>query len=311
MPRFSIIVPVYNVAKYLRGCLASIQSQTLTDFECLLVDDGSTDASAAIIDEIATADPRFKAFHKQNGGVSSARNMGLDHAQGEYICFVDADDTIASTYLEDLHKTMGEGADSAMCGFQVRGTRDDRTYTVVPDTSKTESLEENLLEFYDYHQSYWQHYLWNRMFRRAVIEAHHLRFREDIYYKEDGLFVVQYLCRSNGLVGCMDKVDYYYNTDNQGAIAKIAGKFDPRLITNLKAHQLIIVELKRFAIASAVMTKAIDQAKSVANWIVIAICNYGKRYFYMIPQVEWIMLQILGFCAYSDWRLTRLIRTRR
>ena len=99
MPRFSIIVPVYNIAKYLRGCLASIQSQTLTDFECLLIDDGSTDGSSAIIDEIATTDPHFKAFHKQNGGVSSARNVGLDHAQGEYICFVDADDTIASTYL--------------------------------------------------------------------------------------------------------------------------------------------------------------------------------------------------------------------
>lgn len=87
-PTISIIVPVYNTKQYLGNCINSILSQTYTDFELLLVDDGSPDGSGDICDEYAAKDERVKVFHKENGGVSSARNLGLDNAQGEWICFV-------------------------------------------------------------------------------------------------------------------------------------------------------------------------------------------------------------------------------
>lgn len=94
MPYFSIIIPVYNVAPYLRECLDSVLKQSFADWEAICVNDGSTDGSGAILDEYAAKDKRFRVFHKENGGVSSARNLALDNARGEWIWFVDGDDVI-------------------------------------------------------------------------------------------------------------------------------------------------------------------------------------------------------------------------
>ena len=101
-PVVSIIVPVYNAEKFLNRCIDSILAQTYTDWELLLIDDGSKDASGRICDEYATKDERIRVFHKENGGVSSARNLGLDHAQGEWITFVDSDDYIEENFLKSF-----------------------------------------------------------------------------------------------------------------------------------------------------------------------------------------------------------------
>ena len=92
MPSISVIVPVYQAEAYLQGCIESVKSQTFTDWELLLIDDGSRDGSPAICDRSAAEDPRIRAFHKPNGGVSTARNLGLQEARGEYIAFLDSDD---------------------------------------------------------------------------------------------------------------------------------------------------------------------------------------------------------------------------
>ena len=101
-PAISIIVPVYNAEKYLRRCIDSILSQSLTDFELILIDDGSTDRSPLICDEYATRDKRIRLIHKKNDGVSAARNDGIDIAQGEFITFVDSDDWVDEVYLYTL-----------------------------------------------------------------------------------------------------------------------------------------------------------------------------------------------------------------
>ncbi len=108
MPYFSIIVPVYNVAPYLREALDSVLAQTFTDWECLCVDDGSTDGSSAILDEYAAKDARFRVWHKENGGVSSARNLGLDNARGEYIGFLDPDDILMPERFALAHQILVE-----------------------------------------------------------------------------------------------------------------------------------------------------------------------------------------------------------
>ena len=100
MPKVSIIVPIYNVKPYLKECLDSILVQTFSDFELILVDDGSTDGSERLADSYALSDPRVKVVYKENGGLSSARNAGLDLACGEYIYFVDSDDYIEPDTLE-------------------------------------------------------------------------------------------------------------------------------------------------------------------------------------------------------------------
>ena len=114
MDLISIIVPVYSVEKYLGECIDSILRQTYENFELILVDDGSPDDSGKICDKYAERDERIKVIHKENGGVSSARNTGLDNAKGEYITFVDSDDIIDNRYLELMYKRIVE-ADSDMC----------------------------------------------------------------------------------------------------------------------------------------------------------------------------------------------------
>ncbi|MDR0422523.1 MAG: glycosyltransferase, partial [Proteiniphilum sp.] len=101
-PMISVIVPVYNVEKYLRKCLESILAQTYTSFELLLVNDGSTDGSGQICDEYAQKDSRVQVFHQENKGVSRARNLGLERAKGKWVAFIDSDDWVDSTYLEHL-----------------------------------------------------------------------------------------------------------------------------------------------------------------------------------------------------------------
>lgn len=112
MPRLSVIVPVYSAEKYITKCLDSILSQTFTDFELLLVDDGSPDRCGEICDQYAKMDKRIKVFHKDNGGVSNARNLGLSKADGAYIAFVDPDDYIDKDMFKDtityLQKTDGD-----------------------------------------------------------------------------------------------------------------------------------------------------------------------------------------------------------
>ena len=110
-PAFSIIIPVYNVAPYLRECLDSVLAQTFTDWECICIDDGSTDGSGAILDEYAAKDSRFRVFHQQNAGVSAARNKGLDEAQGEWVCFVDGDDAIAPNWLDFARNLIRQNID--------------------------------------------------------------------------------------------------------------------------------------------------------------------------------------------------------
>ena len=103
MPKISIIVPVYNVEKYLEKCVRSILAQTFTDFELILVDDGSPDSSGAMCDQFAEQDQRVKVIHKENGGLSDARNAGIEIATGEYLGFVDSDDYIADDMYETLY----------------------------------------------------------------------------------------------------------------------------------------------------------------------------------------------------------------
>ena len=107
-PKITVIVPVYNTEKYLRRCVDSILAQTFTDFELLLVNDGSTDGSGAICDEYAQKDSRVRVFHKENGGVSSARNIGIDNAQGDWITFIDSDDRIEQRHLYLLYEARTE-----------------------------------------------------------------------------------------------------------------------------------------------------------------------------------------------------------
>jgi len=114
----SVIIPVYNVEPYLKKCLDSVVTQTYKEIEIILVDDGSTDGSGPICDEYAAQDKRIRVIHKRNGGLSDARNVGLDRCSGRYVTFIDSDDYVASDYVERLYRILVEyNADIAVCDY--------------------------------------------------------------------------------------------------------------------------------------------------------------------------------------------------
>ncbi len=138
MSRLTIIVPVYKVEKYIKNCVESILSQTYKDFKCIFIDDGSTDKSGEICDEYAKKDSRIQVIHKENGGLSSARNIGMELAESELICFVDSDDTIDFTMYEKLVSYLDEyNCDAVMCDYQAH-TEYDR---IVPSKNEFDGKE--------------------------------------------------------------------------------------------------------------------------------------------------------------------------
>ena len=163
-PKISVIVPVYKTEAYLNRCVDSLLAQTFQDFEVLLIDDGSPDRSGEICDEYARQDSRIRVFHKENGGVSSARQYGMDHAQGEYTIHADPDDWVEPTMLEELYrKAKEEDADMVICDFYY-----ERQGKLVIETQKPSSLEHDVVLselFYRLHGS-----SWNKLIRRKCYE---------------------------------------------------------------------------------------------------------------------------------------------
>lgn len=304
-PRFSVIVPVFNVSSYLRECLDSILAQTEADFELLAVNDGSSDGSGKILDEYATKDKRIIVIHTKNQGVSSSRNTGIDNAKGDFICFVDGDDVIEVSYLKTLFEALGN-ADSALGGYTTFGLPNKSGRVVVPDRNSTMPLEENLKDFFSVEQYLGQRYLWNRMFRASVIKEHHLRFDERIHYKEDGLFVVQYLCRSNGIVGISNSIVYHYRRTPTGAMGKAICGFNRLLLTDLLAHIYIIEELKRRRVSHLFIDCAVAEAKSVYKWLFCLLRKKNEINLYPYYKLECLLCRVLGVRHYIAWHLKHL-----
>lgn len=163
----SIIVPIYNVAPYLRRCIDSILNQTYHEFELILVDDGSPDNCGAICDEYAAKDTRVRVIHKENGGLSNARNAGCEIAQGEFIAFIDSDDWIAPDFLKRLYTTLEvTRADICECGVIKTDGKTDLlpVRDEVPSLYNTVDALEQLIHDGAFHQ-----HVWNKLYRRDVI----------------------------------------------------------------------------------------------------------------------------------------------
>lgn len=211
-PLISIIVPVYNVEKYLSQCLDSILSQTYTNWEAILVDDGSKDNSGKICDEYTAKDSRFKVFHQENGGVSSARNFGIDNARGEWITFVDADDIIAENYISAVKDILIENKCGTVTSSSYKMTDEGKKYPYVeyPDL---------LLTTGEFVKKELKHYVsWGFFFQLSIIKRYNIQFDTRLNMSEDALFIMQYL-------GCIETVQltsqitYYYRI-NMDSVCK-------------------------------------------------------------------------------------------
>lgn len=195
---FSVIVPVYNVERFLEKCLDSILAQSYTNYEVLLIDDGSTDGSGEICDRYVAQHPLWQVVHKKNQGVSAARNTALDLANGRYIVFVDGDDYIEKDYLANVYVRMAEmGYD--ICSFTSRRVDEEGNYLF--EQRFNDMIEEWDFTVADQSSFFWTYFLQYRagweacyhVFCRDVIEEHRLRFCEGLPYAEDLHFTFSYL----------------------------------------------------------------------------------------------------------------------
>ena len=232
MPRISIIIPVYNAAQYLTQCLDSIISQEEKDYELLLIDDGSADGSRRICEKYASRNSNIHYLYKKNGGVSTARNLGLDHAQGEYICFVDADDWVEPSYLQTLISCTQQKNPADIIYFGVNFIQQEGTVeSATPVPCKCEgraSAEERLyqLRYVDKHELFG--FTWDKMFKADIIRQHNLRFAENISFREDELFTFSY-CQFINTLQVIATPLYNYRMNSVGLTSRgmKAGEFLP------------------------------------------------------------------------------------
>ena len=218
MVKISVIIPIYNAESFLNECLASIQNQTFSDYEVWLIDDGSTDNSGKICDNFAANNKLFHVIHKKNGGVSSARNAGLEKANGEWICFIDADDTVEKEYLSTLYQFANMQKDILIIqGFKT--FLPDNTYIDKRFTNQLYNSSEVYKTFQDLNINRCG-YPFGKLYNAEIIRHHHLRFVESIHYAEDVMFMLTYLTHCSA-IQTVEGMNYnYYIRKNIQSLSK-------------------------------------------------------------------------------------------
>lgn len=269
MPGISVIVPLYQAERFVEQCVESVRQQTYTDWELLLIDDGSTDATPALCDRLAE-DPRIRVFHKPNGGVSSARNLGLQEAAGQYIAFLDADDRFVPETLEIMWQLLDStGADTAGCAhwnltpagerapelllqagvYDRQGIREGIVYPLLGDRLT---------------QPVFNGYIWRYLFSAQIIRSAEITFEGA--YLEDELFLMEYFCNAEKLAVTEQPLYEYLLNPNSAThkymrdLMQVFGRF---------------MERKEALAARYGLDEARPQWREMSNWagLLIAVGN--------------------------------------
>ncbi|RAI11984.1 MAG: glycosyltransferase family 2 protein [Candidatus Melainabacteria bacterium] len=218
--KVSVIVPVYNVEKYLRECLESLVNQTLKDIEIICINDGSEDSSLEILNEYASKDSRFVIINQENSGQSVARNKGFDVAKGEYIGFVDSDDWVDLNFFENLYSEAVKN-NSDIAAASIRKVIYDKLdkYIIKYDSVQTETDTDKkykLAEIPDWN------YIWNKIYKTSSFRKTGLKFKEGVYFEDVILTpqVVYYLQRLTTVPNCC----YYYRYNSTSTCTMLSAK---------------------------------------------------------------------------------------
>jgi len=249
----SIIIPIYNAEKYLQQCIDSVLCQTYLEWELILVIDGATDNSAQICKEYAKENQKIKVIEKENGGVSSARNVGLDNATGDYICFMDSDDYIENDYLEILVNNLEENeADLSICSAFYREKRNKNSKRKCSNNLMFFNKKDAIINVIA--GKHFGGYLWEKLFKKDIIGE--LRFDQTIHYTEDMLFCCEYLNKCKKVVRSDAKLYHYIKTPN----SIVSAKFSRRKVTIIDS-----------------ISKIVDMYKNDEE-----ISNYAKGFFSLV-----------------------------
>lgn len=219
-PKISIIIPVYNAEKYIHRCVNTLLAQTFSDFEIILVDDGSPDNSGTICDEYAQTDTRIHSYHKQNGGVSSARQYGLERAIGEYVIHADPDDWVEPDMLKCLYnKAESENADMVICDYYIDTKRRSKYNSQSIKSTDPNFVLSGILDGSIYGSC------WNKLIRRSFICNNNIHFRRGINVCEDRQFIIEVLVQKPTIEYVNDAF-YHYCTDiNSNSLIKSGKKY--------------------------------------------------------------------------------------
>lgn len=217
--RISIIIPCYNSEKYLGACMDSVLAQTFADFEVLLIDDGSLDHTLAVAQHYARKDSRVHVLAKENGGVAAARNLGLEHAQGEWITFVDSDDLLPVDALETLLSGASDQVDMVVCAhetFDETGKRE----IVIPETrwmNKRGEAQRRAAALRLIEGDSVLNIMCNKLHRRTLLEREQIRLKQGVKIAEDALFNLEAALLGRG-IAYVNRVAYCYRTHSASAM---------------------------------------------------------------------------------------------
>ena len=299
-PLITVIVPVYKVERYLPRCIESILRQTYTNFELILVDDGTPDRSGIICDRYAEKDSRIRVIHKENGGVSTARNAGIDAAKGEWITFIDSDDWVLENYLMVLTEKIGDYEYDL-----VVGAKENRGINVMPQGTPPKTINTmqnndiNDLKVFDGVE-----YMgpWMKLFSVKILRENDIRFIQGIAMGEDAIFVAEYLrwCKKIYMSG---EVIYRYNTLNYSSISRKAPYFEDRKLWDLRYLREYSNMMDAFKVADEIK-RVVMFKKAVLGFttVTIAIVNNFNKTDSVRKITEL-------FEYYSEWLAPHKMRT--
>lgn len=285
----TVVVPVYNCALYLDACLQSLLAQTWQNWEAILVDDGSTDNSLNICQAYQEKDARFSVFHQENAGVCAARNLGIDKASGQYLCFVDADDWVEPTYLATLRQILGD-AQMAVCGVACDDPEPLQTGTVLLDTMRRmPSL---------YAKNVYLNYSVNRLYCTNILHDNHLRMPSGMKRGEDVTFLSSYFtyCRA---VAVTEQILYHYRSNQSSAMHR----FQPTICED---EMVVIQRQYDFFHPNGPKSLDVEEEAAFQLWLfgkILSILRYILQY---APDSAVCRTQVRRLLAFSLARHTIL-----
>lgn len=240
----SIIIPVYNVKEYLRDCIGSILGQSYTNWELLLIDDGSTDGSGEVCEYYQSLDSRIKVFHTTNAGVSSARNYGLQNMKGTYFTCVDADDWVDNKFLGLLvNSALSTGADVIATGYKkVSENNKIEEHSIVDDFMTISN--ENALDCACDSKNPWVGFAWGKLYKKAILEVNSIQYDPQISICEDSLFNYYYLSYSHKVT--LIPGNYYNYRIRGNSATNTAGQNLEKLATKIVAFEKALLLAERY-----------------------------------------------------------------
>lgn len=292
----SIIVPCYNADRYLSVCLESLKAQKQPEIEMILIDDGSTDATGAMLDRFAAQEPRAKVIHVPNGGVSCARNRGLAMASGRYIAFMDADDALEENSLQLLYQhAVRSGAQIVSANHTLFDMEKSRRVRVEVEPVVQQSSE-IIKEIIHMHRIY--NNIWNKLYDRALFDG--LRLDEGVRIGEDALLNLQLFSRAKR-VAHLAEYTYVYRVHSTSAMASIRGYSD--------AHQPMLRSMSAILLKEGVKERYFRDFLQTCVWIDEKERGIRACMKTFDTRVRPIVME--GVCpkriAQKDWRLYRLV----